>query len=367
LRFVRGTEALVLVRGFRAALVLLASWAALAMLPGRAYAELVLLMPADSDAGLAAHAITAHAAVARALEAQGVELLSYAAARERAGGGELADCKVLTCSAELCKKAKAELVVMVAVRSLTSEKLAKPREVQVTLVDPNDARFFGRAEVRQGDFSEAAREALLDARAYQLLGPGPHVRVESVPEGADVTIDDQLAGQTPYRAPIAPGKHTVEVSLTGYKTQGQMIDVPRGAQQPVRISVELQARAQPSGQGTASEIEADIDAATTLPPKRSTRPIIGPLILGVVGLGLITYDVVLIAASDCERNEPVAGDTCTLPTEIDPAPAIVIGGVGVAALGAGILWFVLGADADDSDEPVSARISPLGAELRAKF
>lgn len=362
----RGTDLLVLVRGFRAALLLLASWSVLAVAPGRARAELVLLMPAENDAGLAAHAITAHAAVARALEAQGVELLSYAAARERAGGGELADCKELKCSAELCKKAKADLVVMVAVRALTSESLTKPREVQITLVDPNDARFFGRATVQQGEYSEAAREALLDARAYQLLGPGPHVRVESEPQGADVTIDDQLAGQTPYRALITPGKHTVEVSLEGYKTQAQMIDVPRGAQQPTRLSVVLPARAQPSGTGTASEIEADIDAAMVAPPKRSSRPIVGPVILGVVGLGLITYDVVMIASSGCERNEPVPGDTCTQPSEIDPAPAIVIGGVGVAALGAGILWFVLGAD-DDDDEPLSARISPLGAELRAKF
>lgn len=324
-------------------------------------------MPADSDAGLAAPAVTAHAAVARALEAQGVELLSYAAGRERAGGGELADCKELSCAAELCKKAKTDLAVMVAVRSLTSESVAKPREVQVTLIDAHDARFFGQARVSQGDYSEAAREALLDARAYQMLGPGPHLRVTSEPAGADVSIDDQLAGESPYRAQISPGKHTVEVRRQGYKTAAQMIDVPRDGQRPVVISVVLDKRGQASGTGSATEIEADIDAAMDSAPARTSRPIVGPLILGVVGLGLITYDVVLIAMSGCEREEGPR-KACTQPSEIDPAPALIIGGVGVAALGAGILWFALGAEETGGDEPaLSARVSPLGAELRGTF
>lgn len=351
----RGTEALVHLRGLGAlfALVLLLS-------AGRAEAEVVLLMPADGDEGLGAHAITAHAAVARALEAQGVELLSYAAARERAGGGELAECRKLTCSAELCKKAGAELVMLVAVRALKAEGKNRPREVQVTLVEPGDARYFGRALVNQGDYSEAAREALLDARAYQLLGPGPHVRVESTPPGADVAIDDALVGETPYRAVIAPGKHTVEIRRRGHKTQAQMIDIPRGAQQPTRISVELEARAPAA---TNEEIEADIDAATTAPPKKSTRPIVGPLILGVIGVGLITYDIVAIAGTGCERED---NGSCTLPSEVDVPFAVAIGGAGVAALTAGILWFALGGD-DGDEAGVSARISPLGGELRARF
>lgn len=376
----RGTEALVLVRGVdqaerpswpRSASWIAAAIAGLALLalamPGPARADGVLLMPAEGDPGLGAAAITAHAAVARALEAQGVELLSYAAARERAGGGELAACRELTCAAALCKKAKAELVVMVAVRERASDARAsdtkvRPRDVHVTLVEPGDARFFGRAEVAQGDYGAAAREALLDARAFQLLGPGPHVRVESEPEGADVSIDGELAGETPYRAAIEPGKHVVEVRLDGYRTQAQMIDIPRGAQQPARLRIQLEARAQAPGTGAAA-ISADIDAATTAPPKKRSRPIVGPLILGAVGLGLITYDVVMIASAGCAREERGA---CTQTSEIDPAPAIVIGAVGAAALGAGLVWFLLGGE--DDDEPgVSARVSPLGGELRARF
>lgn len=357
MRAVRGTEALVLSRGLGALLTLVL----LVLSAGRAEAEVVLLMPADGDEGLGAHAITAHAAVARALEAQGVELLSYAAARERAGGGELAECRKLTCSAELCKKAGAELVMLVAVRKREGQGKVKPREVQVTLVEPTDARYFGRAAVLQGDFSAAAREALLDARAYQLLGPGPHVRVESTPPGADVAIDDELVGETPYRAVIAPGKHTIEVRLDGHKTQAQMIDIPRGAQRPSRLTLTLEARALAA---TNEEIEADIDAATVAPPKHDSRPIVGPLILGVIGVGLITYDVVRMASTGCDRNEL---GTCTKGTEVDVPIAVGIGAAGAVALGAGILWFALGGSEGDDEPGFSARISPFGGEIQAKF
>jgi hypothetical protein len=353
---VRGTEALVHLRGIGALLALV-----LLLSAGRAEAEVVLLMPADGDQGLGAHAITAHAAVARALEAQGVELLSYAAARERAGGGELAECRKLTCSAELCKKAGAELVMLIAVRARKAEGKSQPREVQIALVEPGDARYFGRALVKQGDYSEAAREALLDARAYQLLGPGPHVRVESTPPGADVAIDDSLVGETPYRAAIAPGKHTVEIRRQGYKTQAQMIDIPRGAQQPTRIDVVLEARAPAASN---EEIEADIDAATTAPPRQSSRPIAGPLILGGIGAGLITYDLISIAGTGCERED---NGSCTKPSEVDVPLALAFGGAGVAALTAGILWFALGGGDGDDEPGMSAHISPLGGELRGRF
>ena len=322
------------------------------------------MLPPEADSGLAAHGVSAHEAVERALEAQGVRLQTYATARERAGA-ELAECRELTCSAELCKKARAELVVLVEVREVENAD-GKLREVQVTIVEPSDARYFGRAPIVRGDSSRAGREALLDARAYQLLGPGPHLRIESEPEGADVLIDDELSGETPYRALVRPGKHTVEVRLDGYKTDTQLIDVVRGSQEPTRLRVTLKARTAASGTGK-DQIESDIDNATIAPPKDRSRPIVGPLILGVLGLGLITYDVVMIATAGCEREEPTPASTCTHKSEIDPAPAIVIGGVGAAALGAGVLWLALGGDDDDTGRGVRARISPLGAELRAAF
>jgi hypothetical protein len=363
----RGTEALVLVRGIGVAIVPLALLAGLCAAPDIARAQGALILPVEADSGLAAHGVSAHEAVERALEAQGVELQSYASARERAGG-ELAECREVTCGAELCKKARAQLVVLVAVHEVENDD-GRLREVQVTLVEPSDARYFGRAPIVRGDSSRAGREALLDARAYQLLGPGPHLRIESEPKGADVVIDDELSGETPYRALIRPGRHTVEVKLQGYKTDTQVIEVVRGAQEPTRLRVTLKERSHATGTGK-EEIEADIDNATMAAPKDDSRPIVGPLILGVIGLGLITYDVVMIAKAGCERHEPTPGKTCTETSEVDPAPAIVIGGVGAAALGAGIVWFLLGGD-DDDERGVSARIGPriypLGAELRAKF
>jgi tetratricopeptide (TPR) repeat protein len=48
--------------------------------------------------------------------------------------------------------------------------------------------------------------------------------VSSTPEGADVYIDDELAGQTPVRAQVAPGPHRVRVVRRGYKPQHEEVD-----------------------------------------------------------------------------------------------------------------------------------------------
>ena len=70
-----------------------------------------------------------------------------------------------------------------------------------------------------------------------------------------------------------------------------------------------------------------------------------------------------IAGAGCERED--AG-TCTKKSEVDVPFAVAIGGAGVAALTAGVLWFALGGD-DGDEAAVSARVSPLGGELRARF
>ena len=70
-----------------------------------------------------------------------------------------------------------------------------------------------------------------------------------------------------------------------------------------------------------------------------------------------------IAGTGCERTDL---DTCTKTSEVDVPFAVAIGAAGAAALGAGILWFALGGGGD-GEPGVSARISPLGGEIRATF
>lgn len=332
----------------------------LAVLPDKAAAETVVLMPAAGDDDLLPEAITAHAAVVRALDAQGVRTLAHAAAVDRAGGGELADCRTIDCSSKLVAAARAELAVLVAARNGE----AGTTEVRVALVTRDGDRFWGRAEIELGDVSAAAREALLDARGFQLLGEGPFVRVRSAPNDAEVWIDGERAGSTPFRSALRPGRHSFELRKRGYRPHVQMKDLARDTELPLEINAVLQARvASPRAAARLADIESD---PSEHDEPESSRPIVGPLLLGALGTAVLVYDIALIASAGCERREPTGA--CTHPTEVNDTVALALAGVGVAAIGGGLLWFLLGGDdGSDSESSVSVGLSPLHAELRGQF
>ncbi|MBM4039488.1 MAG: PEGA domain-containing protein [Planctomycetes bacterium] len=64
----------------------------------------------------------------------------------------------------------------------------------------------------------------LRGRLLRPKTPTVPLQVSSTPEGADVYIDDELAGQTPVRAQVAPGPHRVRVVRRGYKPHHEEVD-----------------------------------------------------------------------------------------------------------------------------------------------
>ncbi len=64
----------------------------------------------------------------------------------------------------------------------------------------------------------------LRARVLRPAAPTLPLEVRSTPEGADVYVDDELAGQTPVRAQVAPGPHRVRVVRRGYKPHHEEVD-----------------------------------------------------------------------------------------------------------------------------------------------
>ncbi len=65
------------------------------------------------------------------------------------------------------------------------------------------------------------------------------VRLETLPVGADVYVDDQLAGQTPLTAEILQGEHNLRIKLAGYKDWRKAVRVTAGeAQQLTAIQLE---------------------------------------------------------------------------------------------------------------------------------
>jgi len=77
----------------------------------------------------------------------------------------------------------------------------------------------------------------------RLLRPAPKplpLRVASTPEGADVFIDDELAGTTPLNAQVAQGEHRVRIVRRGYKPWHELVDPAASPQvSPTLARIEL--------------------------------------------------------------------------------------------------------------------------------
>lgn len=64
------------------------------------------------------------------------------------------------------------------------------------------------------------------------------VMVTSVPEGAEVYIDEDLVGNAPATLKLAAGKHTVKVSHPGYKPWTRQVAVYAGSETNLKAALE---------------------------------------------------------------------------------------------------------------------------------
>jgi hypothetical protein len=307
----------------------------------------------------------AQSAVSLALEGQGLRVVEH--------GDVVHDddaCASIDCASEILRAARADLAAAVAVWGVAGRPLAGPSEVFVTLADAHGNRFPGAARVVDGDVAAAARTAVLDARALQLLGPGPWLRVRGAPDGAEVHIDGKLAGSLPYRAHIDAGGHALEVRAPGMRPHARTVDIPpnttrlldlditlaldapggaasgrSGARHPGESSAEdsnaAVARSAPTSpslrEGAGGGTGAPVDPAASGP----SRPIVGPLVLGGAGAALGVIVVADLLADDCTRGEP--GGTCTRREDPSIPLAIGLGTASAAAIAGAVLWHFLGA------------------------
>jgi hypothetical protein len=79
-------------------------------------------------------------------------------------------------------------------------------------------------------------------RALQAAFPCPvsagTVIVTSLPDGADVNSDGAFVGNTPATLKLNPGKHTVRVSMNGYKDWSKEITVQDGSEVTLNAKLE---------------------------------------------------------------------------------------------------------------------------------
>jgi hypothetical protein len=316
-----------------------------------AEAERVVLLPQRGDEALGPQRDEAQRALEHALSALGDRLIAHADAVAAAAGGAGSDCETLDCAAFLIRAARAELAVSLAI---WADPSGGAPVVTVTLVDAEGARFPGKAQVDPAGVEEAARRALMDARALRALGPGPWLRVQATPAGAEVLLDGEPVGTTPYRATVAPGRHAVEIRHPGYRPHLQTVDVsPAGA-----LEIALQVQLEPRTPETARETPGPAAAP-------SAGPRLGPLLLGGAGLIATLVDVVLLARTGCERRG--LGGACAQEVTLDDGVAVglAVGGVG-AMIGAG-LWSLLDDEAAPARQSLRVRGGLAGVTVEGRF
>lgn len=305
---------------------------------GLARAESIVMLDA-TQGELGDGRARAERALARKLRAEGVAIITQPQAEARVGGAA-ASCTGPDCIADLARGSGADAALAMAIWSAAAP--GEPGRLLVTLIDRKGQSFPGEAAIHADDVEGSAREALSDARSLQWLGPGPWLRVRSTPAGAQVMLDGRPLGATPTRAVVTPGRHTLEIRLPGLRPHAQTVDIPANASRQTAVEIDLTPRApHPAHRRPAGEPQP---RATRRPPAHPSRPLLGPLILGGIGVAIAAYDVIHIASDLCERRDAMG---CAERSTISAGTAFALGGVAFGALGTGLLWYLLG----ESREP----------------
>jgi hypothetical protein len=104
----------------------------------------------------------------------------------------------------------------------------KPQEKAIAVPDP-------KAVPTEPSMTKSAGSAAPAASADSDKGK---IVVTSVPEGAEVYVDEDLVGNAPATLRLPPGKHTVKVSQQGYKPWTKQLAVFAGSETNLKASLE---------------------------------------------------------------------------------------------------------------------------------
>jgi hypothetical protein len=331
-------------------MVVVASWAWSFGSAPHALAQKVVLGPASADTGGAPVASLAGSALAEALRLQGLTVIRFEDAKSALPAGEGCD---EACGARLLKAVSADFSAIV--RVVTAPSTYQSRVV-VRLFDSASHRYAGEADVRDGDVRDATTRAVLEARSYQLLGPGPWLRLEGTPEGAEVLLDGSVVGRLPYRAPIAPGSHDLVVRETGYTRMREAVSVPNDDGRRVDINVALEPQAMET---PATAVAALPTAANTGESSDEDRTwLAAPVAMGAVGVGLAAALTVRLASGVNNCVDEDEEHLCVAKRGVRVGPTVVGYALSGVLLGGAITWIALGLSHESGpDQAEHARLS----------
>jgi hypothetical protein len=332
-------------------------------LSSRADAQKVIVLPDTAGQGGDAVSSLASSAMRDALGMQGLRVVGWDEAKARLAPSEKCD-DVAACTAKVMKAASAELAAGVVV-SRNGQGAAE--RVRVALLDADKRRYDGESEVQDGDVRTATTRALLEARSFQLLGPGPWLRVEGTPEGAEVLLDDRIVGRVPYRATVIPGSHKLRVREAGYTAFEQQLNVPATDDSHVaQIVVALEPAPIAVGNG-GDDLRA---VAHDSGHKRNSTWLVGPIVVGGLGVVLAGVTSVRLATrlDSCVNPDESEMPLCTYRRRVNVAPTVLEYTLSAALIAGSVAWIVIGlSDTDERQPGVNARLGLDGIQLAGRF
>ncbi len=294
-----------------------------------------------------------------------VKLLAREAGSKSGVGGA---CKADDCGKKLAEAASARFALTGTV--VNSDEIYT---VELSLYDAANEKRTAAKEVCElcgaddvkGSVTKAvaALAPALAAKAPPPKAPPPppppaenkvSMQIESLPDGADVLLDEKKVGQTPIALQVKPGKHAVVVRKQGYLDANRTISA---LDQPIKLKVTLVldptagAAVAPPPVAPPLEQPAPAPAPTEAPVDASGLTgvgwglTVGGALLAGAGVWLVILDGEITCTDGRDRREcPNVYNTKGIGI-----PAL---GVGAAALGSGITLLIL--DALREDAPAAA-------------
>jgi tetratricopeptide (TPR) repeat protein len=196
-------------------------------------------------------------------------------------------------------------------------------------------------------------EALVSGFEHTLQSNGvQQVTVSSTPPGAELVVDGQSVGVTPFTVEIAPGSHAVRLLLAGRAPASRTVDLP--ADHAIDVDVELGPEELPQ---SASEPSPSPPVPSSAAPAAATshdaRSNDGKLLttFGWIGVaaggaalgGALIFEFLRQSAeSDAKSDHTQVGYADKLSTMYDrqTAARVMLGvGAGLAVTGGALLWF----------------------------
>jgi hypothetical protein len=95
-----------------------------------------------------------------------------------------------------------------------------------------------KAAAKQSSEAAPSNAASKEAEAVTVSAAEAVIALVSTPVGADVNVDDAFVGSAPASLKLKPGKHTIKVTMAGYKDWSREMTVLAGSQVNLTATME---------------------------------------------------------------------------------------------------------------------------------